>query len=226
MAKQRRGGFSPPELRGTLGTLLRTTFQQAGIVRDAIERGARSGRARLDDLRADRERHDALAELGGLVLELIRNGEIDLGELPEAEPIVARLDQLDESDDQAEQPVRRLRPRARFDAREERDARDDRADRDDRESRGDKRRAARDDDDDTVSAATWRPPARRPGKPTNVWRPPTAQPTPPASDETVGEPAAKQARAKPRKGGITFDDPSDDSDLAEYMHPDDVPPKK
>src|SRR5215813_2242983 len=69
MASKRRGGFGPPELRGTLGTLLRTT---TGVVRDAIERGAREGRARLDDARANRRRHDALADLGSLVLDLIR----------------------------------------------------------------------------------------------------------------------------------------------------------
>ncbi len=83
MARQRRGGgLRPPELRGTLGTLLRTTLAQAGVVRDAIERGAREGRSRLDDLRSNRRRHDALAELGDLVLDLIRRGEIDLAELP------------------------------------------------------------------------------------------------------------------------------------------------
>ena len=76
--KRRSGGFRPPELRGTLGTLLRTALQQAGGVRDALERGAREGRSRLDNFRADRQRTDALAELGELVLELIRAGEIDL----------------------------------------------------------------------------------------------------------------------------------------------------
>ncbi|HEY5938570.1 MAG TPA: hypothetical protein VIU61_28155, partial [Kofleriaceae bacterium] len=59
MARQRRGGgFRPPELRGTLGTLLNTALQQAGVVRDAardvLERGAREGRSRLEDARANR----------------------------------------------------------------------------------------------------------------------------------------------------------------------------
>src|SRR5258705_1993657 len=99
MARQRRGGFRPPELRGTLGTLLRTTWEQAGVVRDALERGAREGRSRLDEARANRRRLDALAELGELVLDLIRRGEIDLGELPEAKDLVRRLDELDDEDE-------------------------------------------------------------------------------------------------------------------------------
>ena len=95
MARQRRGGFRPPEIRGTLGTLLRTTLEQAGVVRDAIERSARSGRSRLDEALSGRRRKDALAELGELVLDLIRRGEIDLGELPEAKDLVRHLDELD-----------------------------------------------------------------------------------------------------------------------------------
>src|SRR5262252_9786221 len=104
MPPKRRGGFRAPELRGTLGTLLRTT---TGVVRDAIERGAREGRARLDDVRANRRRQDALAELGEVVLDLIRRGEIDLGELPEARDVIARLDELDaESEPERESVVR------------------------------------------------------------------------------------------------------------------------
>src|SRR6186713_2434984 len=96
MARQRRGGgFRPPELRGTLGTLLRTTLEQAGVVRDALERGARSGRSRLDEALSSRRRRDALADLGALVLDLIRRGEIDLAELPEAHDLVHFLDDLD-----------------------------------------------------------------------------------------------------------------------------------
>ncbi|HEX7703475.1 MAG TPA: hypothetical protein VF403_22200, partial [Kofleriaceae bacterium] len=95
MARQRRGGFRPPELRGTLGTLLRTTLAQAGGLRSALERGAREGRARLDDVLAGRRRTDALAELGELVLDLIRRGEIEIEQLPEARELVAHLDELD-----------------------------------------------------------------------------------------------------------------------------------
>src|SRR5512146_1531664 len=116
MASKRRGGFRPPELRGTLGTLLRTT---TGVVRDALERGAREGRARLDDVRSNRRRHDALAELGELVLDLIRRGEIDLTELPEARDLVRQLDELDDAPTDQPEPPRATR--RRFDDRAVRD---------------------------------------------------------------------------------------------------------
>jgi hypothetical protein len=127
MATKRRGGFGPPELRGTLGTLLRTT---TGVVRDALERGAREGRARLDDVRSNRRRQDALAELGELVLDLIRRGEIDLAELPEARDLVRQLDQFDaEANGEPEPEPPRSLHRSRFD---DRSPRDDRAMREDR----------------------------------------------------------------------------------------------
>src|ERR1043166_9085361 len=122
MASKRRGGFRPPELRGTLGTLLRTTTD---VARDAFERGAREGRPRLDDVRTNRRRQDTLAELGDLVLDLIRRGEIDLAELPEARDLVRQLDDFDagSADEPPPEPPREL-SRSRFD---DRAARDDRA---------------------------------------------------------------------------------------------------
>jgi len=198
MARQRRGGgFRPPELRGTLGTLLNTALQQAGVVRDAardvLERGAREGRSRLDDARANRRRSDALADLGELVLDLIRRGEIDLAELPEAKPLVRRLDELDEDSGEPED-VARAPSRSRFDDRD------------------------RDRDDGTVSSSRWSPPTRATPATPRVWRP-TVEPP-------VEAPAPPARRTMPRnphnKGGIAFED---DEDLAEYMHPDDVPPK-
>jgi hypothetical protein len=214
MARQRRrGGFSPPELRGTLGTLLRTTLQQAGAVRDALARGASEGRSRLDDLRTDlrssRRRQEALAELGELVLDLIQRGEIDLAELPEARPILAHLEELDASEAQ-ENTERDSSPtvppptRKRFD------------------DRGAPTRA-RDASDGTVSASKWSPPPRRPGKPTRVWKPDVSAAAEPEQPDTVPGHKALPARDPLRKGGISFDD---DDDLADYMHPDDVPPKQ
>src|SRR5690349_21537711 len=120
MARQRRGGGFRPELRGTLGTLLRTTLEQAGAVRSALERGAREGRSRLDEALSGRRRKDALAELGELVLDLIRRGEIDLGELPEAQEIVRFLDDLDADDAPASEEEERIAQaptRGRFDSR-------------------------------------------------------------------------------------------------------------
>jgi hypothetical protein len=202
MARQRRGGgFRPPELRGTLGTLLRTTLAQAGTLRDAIERGAREGRHRLDDALASRRRTDALAELGEIVLDLIRRGEIDIAELPEVADIVAHLDDLDAGADEHEEPPLAAPVRKRFDAR---------------------RRL--DDDDGTVaSSRTWSPPT--PKKPAaRVWRPPVdeddARERPAPVRSAVPIPGRKDPT---RKGGISFED--EDEDLADYMHPDDVPPK-
>ncbi|MDQ3335726.1 MAG: hypothetical protein M4D80_11210 [Myxococcota bacterium] len=203
--KRGRGGFRPPELRGTLGTLINTALSQAGVVRDAIERGAREGRSRLEDVRTNRKRTDALAELGEIVLELIRKGEIDLGELPEAKQLVRYLDDLDgdegrvrDGDDEDLDEVVRPSSRKRFDDR----------------------------DDGTVTSSSaarqWAP--RKPSAPQRVWRPVAEEPAP----EPPSPPAAtttREPRRLPnnpaRKGGIAFDD----EDLAEYMHPDDVPPK-
>ncbi len=196
MAQKRRGGgggaFRPPELKGTLGTLLRTTLHQAGVVRDAAREVFGQGRARLDDVRQQRRRGDALAELGELVLDLIRKGEIDLGELPEARELVQQLDDIDaqSGNDEHEPEVATAPSRSRFDTRGA--------------------------DDGTVgSGARWTPP--RP-KGERVWKPPV---------DDAPAPIAKPATsALPRKGGISFPTDDDDDDLADYMHPDDVPPKE
>lgn len=196
MAQKRRGGggaFRPPELKGTLGTLLRSTLHQAGVVRDAVGEVLGQGRARLDDVRTQRRRQDALAELGEIVLELVRSGEIDLGELPEARAVMRTLDEMDAGEEEVQEDVAQPPTRKRFDARS--------------------------GDDGTVSSgARWAP--AKPAKPIGerVWRPPVDEPAPQA--------AAKQKQMPVpgvKKGGISFD--NDDDDLAEYMHPDDVPPK-
>jgi hypothetical protein len=197
MARQRRGGFSAPELRGTLGTLLRTT-------REVLERGARQGRERLDEVLASRRRNDVLAELGEIVLALVRDGEIDLGELPEARDIIAQLDELDarnsshdRDDDDNHERLTRPSSRHRFDDRGA-------ASRDGTSRDGTSR-------DGTVTAKTWSPPSRTKTS-TNVWRPPNLRDVSPPR-------AAPSASPSPARGGITFDD----DDLADYMNPDDVP---
>jgi hypothetical protein len=197
MARQRRGGFRTPELRGTLGTLLRTT-------REVLTRGAREGRERLDEALSGRRRTDALAELGEIVLDLVRRGELDANDLPEARDVLMQLDELDAghpTDDARE--IARAPSRDRFDDRPRPPSRRD------------------DADDGTVTANTWSPPTR--AKPSaKVWRPPAVAAAPAPDD---APPPARRAIPKPgqRKGGISFED--DDSDLADYMHPDDVPKK-
>ncbi|HET9989864.1 MAG TPA: hypothetical protein VFQ65_15135 [Kofleriaceae bacterium] len=188
MARQRRGGFRPPELRGTLGTLLRTTLAQAGGLRSALERGAREGRARLDDVLAGRRRTDALAELGELVLDLIRRGEIEIEQLPEARELVAHLDELDAEHGEHDEPdVAPAPSRSRFDDR-----------------------------DGTVPSSKWVAPPRKAAA--KVWRPPV-------EDRPADEITARDRPVPKKKGGISFGKPDDDDDLADYMHPDDVPPK-
>jgi hypothetical protein len=181
MARPRRGGgFRPPELRGTLGTLIRNTLEQAGVVRDAI---AGTARSRLDEARSHRRRRDALAELGEIVLELVHRGEIDIDELPEARAVIRQLEELD-GNEPSDTPLPPT-TRSRFDTR----------------GGG---------DDGTVAASTWQPPFRAEKK-TQIWRPTAAD-----------EPKPPVPKPELRKGGISFED----DDLADYMHPDDVPPKE
>jgi hypothetical protein len=133
------------------------------------------------------------------VLDLVRRGEIDLHELPEARDVIRHLDELDAATDD-EAPVARAPIRRRFDDRS-RPARPARSDA----------------DDGTVSSKTWSPPNRPAAK---VWRPPADDATDPGRPPVRRAPVPKPGD---RKGGISFED--DDSDLADYMHPDDVPPK-
>ncbi len=215
-----RGSGGP---RGTLGTLLRTTLAQAGVVRDVLERGAREGRARLDDARRVRRRDQALIRLGEAVLEATRTGAEEtqgLFELPDVADALAELDGLDagaeeplsdsgdgDDDDRGEARSSVWIPpgiRERFDRRPPRPPPIE----------------PRTDEDGTVSSKTWKPPAPRPAA------------EPPAPKErvrkTLEEPGARvQEQAPARKGGIQFtrDDDDHDEDLAQYMHPDDVPPK-
>lgn len=200
MAGKRR----PPETRGTLGTLIRSALAQAGGVREVLERGVREGRERFDNYRSDARRNDALIELGEIVLDLVRRGEIDPEEIPEARAALRQLDEIDGDDADAghDREVAQPPSRTRFDTR-----------------------SSRDRDDGTTSSTRWAPP--KPAKPAaRVWRP---------VDPSPEEPAAREERAAPpprrvplpkdphRKGGISFGD--DDDDLADYMHPDDVPAK-
>ena len=80
------------------------------------------------------------------------------------------------------------------------------------------------DDDGTVSSRAWSASSKASAPaPAKVWRP---APTDARPDDEV--PARERPRATPipghkpaKKGGISFED----DDLADYMHPDDVPPK-
>lgn len=207
MAAKRRGSRAPVGPRGTLGTLLRSTLAQAGVVREVLERGAREGRARLDDVRRSRRRDDALIRLGEAVLEAVRDGEAqDLFDLPDVADALAELDGLDAG---AEDPP--------------------------------EREPARDRDRGSES---WVPSSLRERFDRRPERPPPIEPRRPAAaagsedDGTVSsgarprrtgnEPGARfQERTPERKGGIQFAaSDEDEEDLAQYMHPDDVPSKE
>jgi hypothetical protein len=223
----RGSSFAPPELRGAIGALLRTTFAQASAVREALERGAREGRARIDDARGERRRVEALAELGELVLGLVRRGKLpELEEIPAIADAIAAVEELESRDhrrrDRDDEPGRDwIAPesRSRFDrgraASREEDAPWEAVEDEEEPPRRPMRRAS--PSDGTVSSSSgWTPPA--PSQPrARVW----------------GREAEEPAPARPRsRGGITFtdepaspDDPGDEDDLAEYMNPADVPPR-
>jgi len=179
------------------------------VVRDAIANTVGEGRSKLDEVRAGRRRQEAVAELGEIVLGLIRDGEIDIAELPEAQALVRQLDELDAAEGVADEPAGARPPRSRFD------------------ERGSKHAPA--SDDGTVSSGRWTRPTQR-IRPAHVWRPPgveaAADPDDPADPLPSTAPAAPGQKSLPRdphrKGGIQFDN---DDDLADYMHPDDVPAK-
>ncbi|HEY4180758.1 MAG TPA: hypothetical protein VGM90_28130 [Kofleriaceae bacterium] len=223
MATKRRG-FGPPDLRGTLGTLVRSALQQVTGVRETLERSAREGKSRIDDYRSGQRRRDMLADLGEIVLELVRRGEIDAEQLPEARKVLHELDHLDDAGGEHAHDHHHEHDDDHFHELAGDDRRRDHAMPPTR-SRFDTRSTAR-DDGTVTSGAKWAPPARA-GRPTNVWRPPVDYVAHTAEDEAPhGDEPVRPVKQAPRKGGITFgNDGDDDSDLAEYMHPDDVPPK-
>ena len=222
-------------------------LEQVGVVRDAVERGAREGRSRLDEARQNRRRHDALADLGEIVLELIRAGEIDIAELPVVRSGVRDLAELDagagagprgrrdrdrddRDDDDALRDIARAPSRSRFDERGPRPS----------ELRGRTGGAAR-SDDGTVPASSSTGSSRwsqvraagaaATAAAVRVWRPPAEHLHAAPDDDAAADHASPAAAPDPRrargiadplrKGGISFDD----DDLNEYMHPDDVPPR-
>jgi hypothetical protein len=189
---------------------LRTTLAQAGVVREVLERGAREGRARLDDARRVRRRDQALIRLGEAVLEAVRAGEAqDLFDLPDVADALAEIDGLDAgaedapADDAEDAEEDRGSGRAVWVPPGIRDRFDRRPP---RPPPIEPREAKEVDDDGTVSSKATvrsRTIARKPAE----------------------EPGARFAERTPRKGGIQFSRDDDDEDLASYMHPDDVPPK-
>jgi hypothetical protein len=203
MSSQSRGG---PNVKGTLGTLLRTTMHQVGVVKDAAVRQARTQRVWIDSAVLARRRRDLLAQIGEQLVERIRGG--DEAELAMRYPeIAAQIDELDALEADLDDATERSR-----DAVPAVSAAWARA----RAGRGPE-------------------PARRP-EDLRVWRPvvdgevveaPVAADAPRAPSHGRGE--RRKARIAPGgQGGISFaggsaNDPALDDDLEDYMHEDDVP---
>jgi hypothetical protein len=219
----------------TLGNLLHSTLQQVGVVREAVERQARSSRMRLDEVMLQRKRRDTLARLGELVYELAVQGKLGdfEDEVPELAELLADVEELDEQLGSAAEPE----PEPDHDHGHDHDH-----------------------DHGAVSSADWTPPGRqaRAGAPRDrdelrVWRPVVTVDEGDrghlgerAADQRGGgesgpgtrAPGGRAARmdrsatrsrsARNDRGGIAFvtDDVAEgDDELAGYMHPDDVPGK-
>ncbi len=105
------GNLNP--LQGTLGTLLRTTLQQVGAVKNVVERQARSSLQQLDGVMLQRRRREALMRLGEVVLDMIDEGQDQGGEAaapwdalaehPLIAPIIDEIDSLDDRISEREQ---------------------------------------------------------------------------------------------------------------------------
>lgn len=229
---RRYQGGGALDIQGTLGTLLRSTLHQVGVVRDVVERQARSSLANLDHAMLQRKRRDTLARLGELAYEMIRDHRAGMmtGH-PEVGELIAEVEEIDERLQEWPQPEPGMRSRSR--------------------------RGAPASADDTVSSADWRPPVSRAavdeGARQRVWRPEIPpddeEPEPAAAgsrqDATFSgrapdtaeaartEPEAattprarRRSRRRETGGGIAFVSDAavmEDDDLAEYMHEDDVP---
>ncbi len=98
MANNRRGG--PPDLRSTLGGLLRATLEQASAVRDVAYEQTRSGGGLLSQALTERRRSAAYTKLGEAIHQFAKRGE--LGELMLEPEIAILLGELDEFDLQHE----------------------------------------------------------------------------------------------------------------------------
>lgn len=97
MASGRRGG--PPDLKSTLGSLLRTTLDQASAVREVVEQQTRSRGGLLDQALTQRKKAAALTRLGEEVYRLAKRGELDALLLePQIGMLIGEIDSLDDSD--------------------------------------------------------------------------------------------------------------------------------
>ena len=213
MASGRRGG--PPDLKSTLGSLLRTTLDQVGAVKDVMEQQARSRGGLLDQALVQRRRRESLARLGEAVYRLSQRGE--LGELaldPEIGMAIAELDEMGD-EDREHQPHMSASKRAGVEAVSSADY-----------------RPAQASPPSSGEYRVWRPvmPAddlEADAQQGGISAPAEARP---AKAKPSGPLRTTRKSAQRSGGGIRFVEeqpkPGDaecDDDLASYMHDDDVP---
>lgn len=259
MAGTKKGGFGRhrapagvgANLRGTLGTLFRTTMVQVESLRDVVERGARDQKEWIDHALLGRRRKEALAALGEALYDAVRDGATSLDDIDSLDNLLADVAEIDEAlNDGGATPGAGLAGAAAWVNQFAGQRFDDR-------------------DDGTVSSSSARP-RSSPRDPIPVWRP-TIPPDHPGDDQefgdgdssghhaaAAGEPDLVSANAAPPRrergprgprqrqgGGIQFGGPApaadeaetstrtladlvadDDDDLSAYMHEDDVPGPK
>lgn len=102
----RRGG--PPDFKDQLGAIFRTTLAQLDSVRDAVVQRGKVGKIQLDLTMLRRRRKAALAELGEAVAKLAAAGRIDEEKYPELSRGLARLEEIDERIEEAEERAREV----------------------------------------------------------------------------------------------------------------------
>lgn len=216
MASGRRGG--PPDLKSTLGSLLRTTLEQVGAVKDAVEQQARGRGGLIDQALEGRRRKDAMAKLGEAVYKLARTDE--LGALALDPTIGMCLEEIDAASGDSEFS--------------------------DWPEGEDLSSSHRSEAVSSANYAPARTPATSEPGEYRVWRPTlpskevaddvssSAAMDEPASRKPAGPSARLPRKVAQRSGSaIRFaldkprpEDPESDDDLASYMHDDDVPDKE
>jgi hypothetical protein len=204
MAKSRK----PPNLRGTLGTLVRSTIEQVGAMRDVALRSTQTQRGWFDAAVLARKRREALADLGEIIYGLAASGRLD-DELDR--DVRAAIEVIDDLDARIAEAERRASGAAAegFAERAGRPADQPRG------RRSEKRRAPAD-------VPVWRP--------VPPWRAPAGdddsgetEAEGEADEDGAADEATAPGRAVPKPGAFISASWDDDDDLEEYMHEDDVP---
>ncbi len=199
-----------------MGSLLRTTLEQVGAVKEAVEQQTRARGGLLDQALVQRRRKEAMAKLGEAVYRMAQAGTI--GELALEPKIALRLEEIDALDGDTHESWQDEDDFARMHAPEAVSSANF--------------RAQRSESSEPSEYRVWRP--TLPSAADTVEE---AAPVPMAAEEPHRSSPTKTSSARlPRKvaqrsgGSIRFveerarpEDPDSDEDLASYMHEDDVP---